>query len=145
MILHHYTANTGHYSMQPRKDISQAALDYLAPIVTRSGEHVLHGGLRLVIPEGGSKGASSYMILSAKNRNPLVLAALAWQPGTVSEQLWQSARDGIRTLPEQPKGHPWLIVTLLPALDGEPADKIGLIGDLERCVAFAIILHQPGS
>lgn len=143
MILHHYTANTGHYSAQPRAEISAATLNYLAPFATRPGNHELHGGVKLVIPKSTATGIGSFRLLN-KRGDDLIVAMLAWQAGPASFFMWSAARKNAPLLPDRPAGHPWLSVIMLPACAQADKQTMLILGDIERCVAWSIITQQPG-
>ena len=62
-------------------------------------------------------------------------------PGTSSDDIWEAAaRSGIDDWVQlvRPRGQVWLAAAVMPAIIAQPSILVEA-GDLERCVAWAII------
>jgi len=138
--LAHLTLNTGHVCNSPIYKVHERAIQALAPLV-RAG-----GGAIPACPGWScditcdTKGAAFSFSF---RRIPVVLCTLAWDADNATE-LWASAVDSIylksAELPDLPVSVPWLAVNLLPtSLVFCSASDMGMLGDLERCLAWAII------
>jgi hypothetical protein len=143
--LAHLTLVTGDLRMSPRSEVSAEALRALSPLVSAGmGEIPGMPGLYAEIRRG--QGQASITIGLANGQVALV-AVLAWEPAG-AQTSWGAilslARDGaaIATVLRQPDHLPWLAVTMaMPSATLSPEQLI-MLGDLERCLAWAI-LEEP--
>ena len=123
----HITLNSGDARISPRSDDYDDAIEMIKPIVAAgSGELA---GLHITM-----EGADTF--------------TLGWQPGAPAVRchvakapnaaLWKQTRgEG-----SEPTGS-WLAVRLLPDALQYTTDQIMMLGDAERCVAWAIIETLP--
>ncbi len=123
----HVTLNSGDTRISPRSEDYDDAIEMIKPIVAGGGGEL--AGIHILMEAAG-------------------IFTLGWQPGAPAVRcylakgpnaaLWkQAGGEG-----SEPTG-PWLAVRLLPdALQGT-TDQIMMLGDAERCVAWAIIETLP--
>lgn len=155
MALHHRTLNTGHVANTPRADAAQPVIDQLLPLVDAGGGPVpgLPGWHVAVIRSPDQPGAAFFQLAQAPGltRTPAVMAVACWRRPD-HRVAWEQAVLGYRALhgplsslglwhpppPSPPPALPWLAVWLTPHLATiDPAD-LAALGDLERCVAWAL-------
>jgi len=146
-MLTHLTSTTGHVARTPRADVADEVIALLAPIVAAGGGQVPHTPewhLDLW-PEAGwaafqlARGPAS----SEAGKRPYFMAVACWQED-VTPEAWAQAHKLAQLappdqLPADPPPLPWLSVTLLPAVLLLPRERIGMLGDLERCVAWTLV------
>lgn len=129
--LSHLTTSTGHVRQSPRSEVADEALGALRPVVQAGGgelagltfafEPPARGGRRWTISAGGEV---------------LVYCVCCWDH---VEQWWPPEVGG------DPPPTPWLAVTLTDAVTRAPGEILGLLGDAERCVAWALIEQSEES
>jgi hypothetical protein len=123
----HITLNSGDERISPRSEVSDDTIEML----------------KLVVAAGDGKLAGLYITMEAAN-----VFTLGWQPDTPAVRcylaqepnptLWKQAQGG----GSEPTG-PWLAVRLLPGALQCSTDQIMMLGDAERCIAWAIIETLP--
>lgn len=118
MRLRHLTTTSGHTRSSPRSEVADETLDLLRPIVRQRGGEV--SGLVIEITRA-DPGAWDY--------------TLRWRGGITA------VRCDLRWRGEDAT----LAVTLLPGIAACDPDQIHMLGDAERCVAWAILEdhHAP--
>ena len=156
-ILWHYTTNTGHVAETSRAAIDQHAIDILLPIVdAQEGDLLeLNLGIDIMCPLDEQRrrlpGAAYFQIGPAGERmtpTPYVMAVACWRSEREADawaQFYQVARIGADAWPDrpamlaEPPDIPWLAVHLLPTITTLPPATLAVLGDLERCLAWALI------
>jgi len=155
--LWHYTANTGHVAETSRDAVDQHAIDVLLPIVdAQEGDLPDLGiGIDIMTPIDAEHrrvpGAAFFQIEPAGERmskTPYVMAVCCWRANREADawaQFRQLAGIGAEFWPDRPAALaeppdiPWLAVHLLPAIAALPPATLPILGDLERCLAWALI------
>ena len=156
-ILWHYTANSGHVAETSRDEVDQRVVARLLPIIdAQEGDLPEAGfGIDIMTPldEHGHRlpGAAFFQIQPQGERmpkTPYVMAVCCWRADREAgawQQFRQIAEIGAAALPNrpatlaEPPDIPWLAVNVLPAAMLLPAADIPVLGDLERCLAWALI------
>lgn len=154
MILHHLTLNTGHTArtdLRAQVDL-RAILPVLRPIIRAGGGPLPQvPGLTIQVPIVPAGAVFSLW----HGPQPVVLNTLAWNQassasgwGPLESIYLQIAEHPLaaalgRDLPEIPAAVPWLATVILPAIATLDLPTIGMLGDLERCMA-AVMLHDRG-
>lgn len=153
--LHHLTLNTGHLHVSGPGDVDmRAVLPALMDLVNAGGGVVPHaGGLRLELATTALGGS----IFTLYYGTWIVAAnGLAWDRDGASI-VWNAIESTYLQLtdhhpsilalgaeaPAMPAALPWLSTLILPSIALVPRETLGLLGDLERCVACCI-LHTHG-
>ena len=156
--IEHITLTTGGVRMSPRSEVEEDTIrrivaamraggktkpDGLLPANTdnvqvRAGGKLWAGWSVRVQPLG--PGAWRYDL--AQQDTTVVACWLCAEKAT-SDEIWEQAIEH-STLDEhavvaRPRGVPWLAVTLLPSALLMSAEQIGMAGDAERCIAWAIL------
>jgi hypothetical protein len=155
--LWHYTANTGHVAEIDRDECDQAVIDRLLPIVDAQGGDLSEFGLGIDImtPLAEQRqrvpGAAFFQIGPAGERMskaPYVMAVCCWRADREADawsQFRQIAKIAAVALPnrpappDDPPDIPWLAVNLLPYAMQLPPATVPVLGDLGRCLAWALI------
>ncbi len=145
--LAHLTLATGHLRMSPRAEVGPEALAILAPIV-RAGAGLVPGmpGVQITIRRPGS--GQALIIIHAADGLTYIVAGLAWSQDA-ADALWPTLIEMVRdagaahSVLRRPDHLPWLAVALTPATVMLGREKIGMLGDLERCLAWAILEARP--
>ena len=123
----HITLNSGDARISPRSEVSDDTIAMLKPIVAiGSGELA---GLYITM-----EGADVFT-LGWQADTPAVRCYLAKQPNPA---LWKQT-DGQGS---EPTGT-WLAVRLLPGALECTTEQVMMLGDAERCIAWAIIETLP--
>jgi hypothetical protein len=137
-VLHHLTLTSGHLRASPRSEVGDDILTLLRPIV-QLGSGVI-SGLHVEITD---RSPIVYTLGWDSADSPWVRCVLCIEDVSHQQLTWQHARalaqltGCVVTVPEPPQ--PWLAVILLPhALPGD-AERWRMLGDAERCVAWALI------
>jgi hypothetical protein len=155
--LWHYTANTGHIAETGRDEADQAVIDRLLPIVdAQEGDLSEFGlGIDIMTPLAEQRqrvaGAAFFQIGPAGERMskaPYAMAVCCWRADREADawaQFRQIAEIGAAVWPDRPEvlveppDIPWLAVNVLPhAMQLPPATR-SVLGDLDRCLAWALI------
>jgi hypothetical protein len=155
--LWHYTANSGHVAQTGREDVDQAVIDRLLPIVLALEGDLLGLGIDILLPTGEHPGAgflpgtAFFQIGPAgerMSRHPYVMAIACWRADREARawaQFREIAEIGAEAWPNRPAALaeppdiPWLAVNLLPHAAALSPEALMTIGDLERCLAWALI------
>jgi hypothetical protein len=123
----HITLNSGDARISPRAEVSDDTVVMLKPMVAAGGGEV--AGLHVTME------AADIFTFGWQPDTPAVRCYLAKKPNAA---LWkQTEGEG-----SEPTG-PWLAVRLLPGALQCTTDQIMMLGDAERCVAWAIIETLP--
>jgi len=157
-LLYHLTLNTGHVAQTPRSAVAQSVIDQLLPIIDADHGPVpgLPGWyLDFIFPLSTSgariPGAAFFQIAKEPNlsKQPVVMAFAAWSDA-MSQAAWSQVLTGYapilaslppgsaRQPPAEPPPSPWLAVWLTAAAT-LAGGVLPLLGDLEYCVAWAMI------
>lgn len=156
--LYHLTINTGHLAVT--SSVPQDILDRISAVVdAECGEIPGLSGwyLDILRPMSGDgrpiPGAAFFQIASEPglSKMPAVMAMACWQPAAQAAA-WQQAIMSYGALrasliatrlwrepPRHPPTLPWLTVWLTPFIALAPPDIASALGDLERCVAWALM------
>jgi hypothetical protein len=137
-----YTLNTGHTCSSPRAEVCPQAIQALDPVIHNGGPipGPFDFSLTVTRAEGGA-------LFTVWHGPPLVVCAVAWTQ-RAEDQLWpelaaayEQAWSGVPGAQpaRKPDRLPWLAVQFLPALFTTDLAVVALLGDLERCVAWAMI------
>lgn len=155
--LYHLSMNTGHVAETPRSSVERLTIDLLRPLVVGFGGPipmpgawsmfctVLHG-------IGSTKEAHAHFTLSRASK-PIINGAVCWAETTADRTMaWTTLRDSYepvrKTLPVTiarpatslpPSKSPWLAVWMTAEIAHVPTYEIGMLGDLERCLAWTFI------
>jgi hypothetical protein len=134
--VHHLTLTTGHVRLSPRAEVE--------PEVIRRIRGSLWNG-------SGALWDTGWAVLSLPDRPGGYVYELSFR-GVEVARCWLAATDDAadRLWPTAARGHqaairppaPWLVVDLLPdglVLLAKDPGRIGELGDLERCVAWAVL------
>jgi hypothetical protein len=123
----HITLNSGDERISSRSEVSDDTIEMLKPVVAA----------------GDGELAGLYITMEAAN-----VFTLGWQPDTPAVRCYL-AKEPNPTLWKQALGEgseptgPWLAVRLLPGVLQCSTDQIMMLGDAERCIAWAIIGTLP--
>lgn len=138
--LAHVTLNTGNIVHSPRSGVWPETMALLAPMIADGRGSP--GGVPFLVAER-SEAAALVMLCDP----PAVACGVCWSEER-STAAWQAliqlgAASGLRRVPDHIPAVPWLGVVVLPtALLLDPATLMSL-GDLERCLAWALIEADP--
>lgn len=145
--LHHLTLNTGHLRLSPRAEVSEEVIAVLRPLVAKGSAPVpgMAGWhLHFVFPEDG---AVFFQIADRPglSKTPVLMAIVAWQ-AEAAATAWKTATTSYKQIcgpgclaPPAMPPVPWLAVWLTPFAGRVRPDELFAFGDLERCVAWAVI------
>ena len=123
----HITLNSGDARISPRGEVSHDTVVMLKPVVAAGGGDI--AGLHVTME------AADIFTLGWQPDAPAVRCYLAKEPNAA---LWkQTQGEG-----SEPTG-PWLAVRLLLGALHCTTDQVMMLGDAERCVAWAIIETLP--
>lgn len=157
-LLHHITLNTGDIHISSRADVSQVTIDYLLPLVdNEAGEFpALNIGFDVWRPTDDADqsidGAAVFHIMPAPDDGIItyVLGVGCWQPD-MNAGSWQRLGEIYREwapflrkvnfwkpMPAVAPPVPWLGVIPLPTITMLDPDRIIMLGDLERCLFWAL-------
>lgn len=168
MILHHLTMNSGHVAETRRSDVKDGVVRLLRPIVRAANTSTkLHGGGR--VPGGlllhldvwpgladvvgqaiTAPACGAFQVgATAMSKAPYVMGVVCGVDDH-EETAWQMASMLMTRMlpaevrpprPPRPSSTPWVAVTVgVPILTGRVSPRtIALLGDLERCLAWAIL------
>lgn len=150
MTLSHYTLNTGDLRLSPRSEVDDDAIRALDPIILAGGG-ICPGlpDIRLVIKR---RQPGRAIILLGDEKGTAIVAVLAWQQDA-AEAVWPSFFELARSqsaslataLPPalaMPASLPWLAVHITPVFAFLRPPVMVAIGDLERCLAWAILCQE---
>jgi hypothetical protein len=123
----HITLNSGDARISPRSEVRNDIVAMLKPVVAAGSGKI--AGLHV------TREAADVFTLGWQPEAPAVRCYLAKEPNAA---LWkETGGEG-----SEPTG-PWLAVRLLPGALQCTTDQIMMLGDAERCVAWAIIETLP--
>jgi hypothetical protein len=155
--LWHYTRNSGQVAETGRDECDQAAIDLLMPIVdAQEGDLPSLGlGIDIMTPIDEHRhrvpGAAFFQIQPASERmskSPYVMAVCCWRADRAADawaQFCEIAEIGADAWPDrpailtEPPAIPWLAVNVLPHAMRLPPATLPALGDLGRCLAWALI------
>jgi hypothetical protein len=157
-ILYHVTLNTGHVAETARAEVSQKAIDYLLPFVdNESGQFPqISIGFDIYRPlkEDGSArdGAAIFHIMPVPETSEITYAVcLGCWKADMTEGAWERLREvyvpwapalrkfGLwKPMADAPPPVPWLGVIILPTIVMLDQDRILMLGDMERCLFWAL-------
>lgn len=153
-ILHHLTFNTGHCRASPRSEVMEDVIMALRPVIQAEGGTLVDGWhLDIMRPLDQTTreiraGAAYFQIADepGRSRRPVVCAVLCWQED-IAREAWDIAVESYATLRKLVHGDPaprmpdlpWLAVWLTPQSSTLTPDMALLLGDAERCIAWALI------
>lgn len=138
--LYHLTLTTGHGRRSPRSEVADDALASVREVV-RAGSGTL-AEIDIAILEQAAGGAAFAL---GHEGQSVVYCVLCWDDREHVARWAQAVEHFSRS--KIPLAHagfveppiPWLTVELLPAAAITPPDVMGMLGDAERCVAWALI------
>ena len=103
------------------------------------------------------RGAAFFQIADepGTSKRPVVMAFACWSHD-MTEEVWQQVSLGYQAMrqplqvselwrdpPSRPPAVPWLAVWLMPFLITADVETVALLGDLERCLAWALMEARP--
>ena len=123
----HITLNSGDERISPRSEVSDETVEILKPVVAAGGGEI--ADLYILME------AADVFTLGWQADIPAVRCYLAREPNPA---LWKQAEGQ----GSEPTGT-WLAVRLLPGALLCTTEQVMMLGDAERCVAWAIIETLP--
>jgi hypothetical protein len=114
LTLTHLTTNTGHTRLSPRAEVSNEIIAMLKPVLARGG--------------GEIKGL--HIVLHPRDRDGRTAFDIGWERG---------APDVSCVLTCDAPGEWTLTATILPHALTLGVELLGMLGDAERCVAWALL------
>lgn len=114
--------------MSPRSEVDDRTLDMLKPIVRAGFGSV--AGLFIVLETHHHDGEAETWIFTLGFK-PYAPAVRCWLSRSRNADFWQFG------IPEPPP--PWLPVALLNEVANLTPDQVFMLGDTERCVAWAFL------
>lgn len=155
-FLNHVTINTGHTGQSPRAQVHGEIIDMLTPVITGKANRIPVVGwpIHIIRPFDGENfpidGAAFFTLSGtvAGNRVAhLVHCAVCWDPA-LDEEAWKMAMQITKATHQEPSpslkrpdATPWLAVALDPGMYLADQEAIAMLGDFERCMAWAFIEH----
>ena len=148
----HSTLNTGDSRRCPRSEVGEDIIAALKPLIAQGGGYVTESDISVAITRQG--GGACFTIFEGEK--PLVNCSMAWDKDS-QDYVWSCAErlyldttevaqratgawsDAIMAEPIMPDELPWLAVVLLPSLFGTRRETLAMLGDMERCIAWAIL------
>jgi hypothetical protein len=151
-VLWHYTANSGNVAETGREMVDQVVIDRLLPVVDAQEGDLPEVGLAVDIMTPLDErrrrlpGAAFFQIEAPGARmsqTPYVMAVACWRADREADA-WQQFRDLVAEFTggapnREPPDLPWLAVYVLPYALALPPETVTTLGDLERCLAWALI------
>lgn len=153
-VLHHLTLLTGDLRRSPLSEVRDDTIDGLLPLVDADGGELPVPDWHLDILHRVERGGALFQIGPRRgSKNPWVLCGVAWDAesaGAVWDQVTTANRLLCRSMlpvgwrePGRPP-LPWLAVVITPFSALLQPDAVGMLGDAERCIAWAIIEGTQG-
>lgn len=157
--LTHLTITTGDIARTTRADVDDGVIALLAPLIQTEGGAIpgplpWFCDLWWPLSDAGERipGAAVYQIAPGRadtpaGKAPYVMAVCCWREDA-SAAAWSQAQQlaammsPTRTL-GSPWSAPWLAVAILPMALSLSPDDLAALGDLERCLFWAIAEAQP--
>lgn len=140
--LAHLTLTTGHVRMSPRAEVADDTLAALRPIVAIGGGTV-HG--MTIALEPAAPGGRAFAL--GWSPQPAVRCVLCWDSAH-HDRWWTEALGyaGVTLAAFAVQPVPWLAVALVPAAAIRcTRDQLCMLGDAERCVAWALLDALPAT
>lgn len=135
-VLQHVTMMTGNLVQSPRSGVEQRTIDWLQPML-RAGQGEAAG-----IPFEIVRRLPGAALLTIGSP-PGVLCGVCWARERSDDgwaaMLAASHETGARAFPAEQPPVPWLAVTILPGMLSMGFEVVGMLGDMERCLAWALI------
>lgn len=148
--LAHLTLNTGHLRMSPRSEVSEEAIRALDPILA-AGRGICPGLPTLTIVVKQRQPGRTIILIGDLRYGTALVAVVAWEEdaalhawhslATLARSQSHAIGESIGAL-EMPATLPWLAVHLASASAFLAPDVMAAIGDLERCLAWAILARE---
>lgn len=134
----HITITSGASRMSARSEVADDVVASIRADLADRGGAIRESGwlVRLLpCPDGGH-------VYDLIYRGTLIVRCWLCLDDALSGDMWASARaaaldPGVRLHP--PHGTPWLAAALAPSCLSAPREAMLEVGDLERCVAWALI------
>lgn len=144
----HLTINTGNSRQSPRSEVSAETLHILVPHI-RLDKSVLPGGHWAILTDRRTPGCTAVSIMhnSADALRHVATVGVAWTDDgaakiwSLMQSLAMQHRIPVRCVKPQ---SPSASVILLPDATLLPPDDLMQMGDLGRCLAWAVMSDQPG-
>lgn len=155
----HLTITTGDIARTARADVDDAVIALLTPLVATEGGAIpgplpWHLDRWWPLSDAGERidGTAVYQIAPGRadtpaGEAPYVLAVCCWREAA-SPAAWSQAQAFAAQFPPArslgpPLPAPWLAVAMLPMALSLDAGELAALGDLERCLFWAIAEAQP--
>lgn len=157
--LYHLTLNTGDVVRSTRGDVDQAVIDHLLPLIDNEEgafrgldmEFDLYRPRDLQNNKAPVDGGAIFRIgPDAKSPLPYVICFACWKPDMAGET-WEQCRQtyeefkpmlkAVKLWKPMDRDHPpvpWLAVIILPSIIVVDPDRILMMGDMERCLFWAL-------
>lgn len=145
----HITLVTGHSAITARSDVSDEVLMRLQPIIDAESGVIVEAGVYIdlirpldTMTHKPLNGAAAWTIMHGLEPSspPIAQCFVCWKSEFAAE-CWQRAEamQGASPHARMPKITPWLAVVILPSIALASRETVAMLGDLERCLAWAII------
>lgn len=138
--LHHVTINTGHLLISGRGEVMAETMEWLAPMVAAGRGRP--GDIPFAVERRGQGSA-----LLRIGEPAAVWCGVCWEEER-SREAWEAMlalahQSGVTQAPGSRPPVPWLAVLTLPAMFTLPPEQVMMLGDMERCLAWAVIEQEP--
>lgn len=141
-VLQHLTLTSGDLRPSPRSEVADDIVAMLRPIVRAGGGVLRDLRITLSAPPPWLGGVEYDLGWSEDPTAPDVRGVLCWSPAEHAAW-WGAARALTAWLrlaaPAEPPTTPWLAVAIQPTALSRTPDQLAMLGDAERCVAWAIL------
>lgn len=148
----HLTLNTWDSRVSPRSEVSDSIIETLRPLLTQETFDLpIPEGCRVLLDKDRLRGRAAFTILI--RAQPIVTCTLAYE--SHDDAAWALAsgtyKRGLELIPEyqvsgfakplpaKPTTAPWLAVQLWPGLAQLDRESVMMLGDMERCLAWALL------
>ncbi len=138
----HLSLFTGHLRNSPREEVHRETIEMLMPYVMGAGGKIRDTGWTVKMVQGAAPGSCCFELRHSGIW--LFSCYMAWTT-TADAPMWDVVRQVSKTATAKPKSVPWLAVHAMPMFWSAPPRAIMEAGDLERCVAWAVIEAMAGS
>lgn len=135
----HLTLNTGHSRVSPRSEVSDETIAALRPVVT-AGRGLIPGPAGYVLQRTRVRTCELFIVarlVEGGDTVPLVAGVIAKNAMDLIGA-WRLACEVGNADIAMPLSAPWLAVYMYPTVASDP-ESLGWLGDLERCIAWAIM------
>ncbi len=133
----HLTLTSGHLRLSPREEVGADVIARFRPIIRTGAGRI--AGLVITLDPPERPGGRIYRL----GWGPVaaVRAVLCWSGSPEIAAAWWVEALGVEPVATGVVAPPvpWLAVAMLPAAMGLAPEQLGMLGDAERCVAWALL------